>query len=67
MNHLVALVEVTVGRRHDKPALPMLLGETVPIDDVSDDVLTPDRDDVRPGYERIFALTNEANPAPEPD
>lgn len=67
MNHLVALVEVTVGRRHDKPALPMVISETVPIDDVVDEVLTPDRDEILPAYARTFALTSEANPAPEPD
>lgn len=63
--HLVALCEVTVGRGPDKPALPMLQGQTVPVDDVAAGIVVDG--DVGSSYEQIFALIDKDNPAPEPD
>jgi hypothetical protein len=41
----------------------MLAGQTVSVDDVAEGIVVGG--DVAPGYEQIFALTDDANPAPE--
>lgn len=64
MDHLEAIVEVTVGRGPDRVALPMLPGQTVPAGDVADGIM--DGGDVAAGYATVFRLTDQANPAPEP-
>jgi len=58
-------MEVTVGRGPDKPALPMLPGETVLAEDVAEGILNEDRTEVAPGFQGIFELTDDENYAPE--
>lgn len=67
MPHLRARVEVTAGRRGGLGALPMLPGETMPLEDAAPALFVDDDPDLnlKPGYDQLFEIVDEANPASE--